>query len=149
MPANASDKANWASFPIPSQNGPNAAPVFAGGSDLAVFKTTKYPQASWDLIQIMDSEPNSTSFANLQGFFPPYTAQLTGGKYKSDPLMAGFATAATNTQISPSMTRRGASAPRRVAPPEARPRSPCANAGLCSSDAAVWPLTCSYSRPRR
>jgi N,N'-diacetylchitobiose transport system substrate-binding protein len=101
MPANATDKANWASFPIPSENGPNPAPVFAGGSDLGVFKTTKYPQASWDLIQVMDSESNSTSFANLQGFFPPYTAQLTSGKYKSDQFMAGFATAATNTQISP------------------------------------------------
>jgi N,N'-diacetylchitobiose transport system substrate-binding protein len=101
MPANSTDKASWASFPIPSENGPNPAPVFAGGSDLAVFKTTKYPAAAWDLIQVMDSEPNSTSFANLQGFFPPYTAQLTGGKYKSDPFMGGFATAATNTQISP------------------------------------------------
>jgi ABC-type glycerol-3-phosphate transport system substrate-binding protein len=101
MPANSMDKADWASFPIPSENGPNPAPVFAGGSDLAVFKTSKYPQASWDLIQVMDSEPNSTSFANLQGFFPPYTAQLSSGKYKSDQLMAGFATAAANTQISP------------------------------------------------
>ena len=105
MPANSVGKANWASFPIPSQNGTNPAPVFAGGSDLAVFKTTKYPQAAWDLIQVMDNEPNSTSFANLQGFFPPYTAQLTGGKYKSDPFMAGFATAATNTQISPLNTK--------------------------------------------
>jgi len=87
MPANAADKANWASFPIPSQNGPNAAPVFAGGSDLAVFKTTKYPQAAWDLIQVMDSEPNSTTFANLQGFFPPYTAQLT---VFTIPVMAFF-----------------------------------------------------------
>jgi N,N'-diacetylchitobiose transport system substrate-binding protein len=101
MPANSVDKSDWASFPIPSENGPNPAPVFAGGSDLAVFKTSKYPQADWDLIQVMDSVPNSTSFANLQGFFPPYTSQLTGGKYKSNQLMAGFATAASNSQISP------------------------------------------------
>jgi ABC-type glycerol-3-phosphate transport system substrate-binding protein len=101
MPANSVDKSDWASFPIPSENGPNPAPVFAGGSDLAVFKTSKYPQADWDLIQVMDSVPNSTSFANLQGFFPPYTSQLTGGKYKSNQLMAGFAAAASNSQISP------------------------------------------------
>jgi N,N'-diacetylchitobiose transport system substrate-binding protein len=101
MPTNSPDKADWASFPIPSENGPNPAPVFSGGSDLAVFKTSKYPQAAWDLIQVMDSEPNSTSFASLQGFFPPYTAQLSSGKYKSDQLMAGFAAAAGNTQISP------------------------------------------------
>src|SRR5260370_21767078 len=31
------NKAQWASFPIPSQNGPNPAPAFAGGSDLGVW----------------------------------------------------------------------------------------------------------------
>jgi ABC-type glycerol-3-phosphate transport system substrate-binding protein len=101
MPANSVDKANWASFPIPSENGPNTAPVFAGGSDLAIFKTSKYPQADWDLISVMDSQPNSTSFANLQGFFPPYTAELTGGPYKTEKFMSGFAAAAANSQVSP------------------------------------------------
>jgi ABC-type glycerol-3-phosphate transport system substrate-binding protein len=101
MPANSTDKHNWASFPIPSENGPNTAPVFAGGSDLAIFKTSKYPQADWDLISVMDSQPNSTSFANLQGFFPPYTAELTNGPYKQEEFMSGFATAAANSQVSP------------------------------------------------
>ena len=101
MPANSVDKSNWASFPIPSENGPNPAPVFAGGSDLAIFKTSKYPQADWDLISVMDNLPNSTSFANLQGFFPPYSSQLTNGPYKTKPFLAGFATAAANGQVSP------------------------------------------------
>ncbi len=101
MPANSVDKSNWASFPIPSENGPNPAPVFAGGSDLAIFKTSKYQQAAWDLISVMDNPTNSTSFANLQGFFPPYTAQLTGGAYRRQKFMSGFATAAANSQISP------------------------------------------------
>jgi len=101
FPKNAVDTKNFASFPVPSENGPNPAPAFAGGSDLGVFATTKYPQASWDLIQVMDSVPNSTSFANSQGFFPPYTSQLTGGAYAGNPVMSGFAKAAANTQISP------------------------------------------------
>ena len=101
MPANSTDKTNWASFPIPSQSGPDPAPVFAGGSDLAIFKTSKYQQADWDLISVMDNTANSTSFANLQGFFPPYTAQLTGGPYKTQKFMSGFATAAANSQVSP------------------------------------------------
>jgi ABC-type glycerol-3-phosphate transport system substrate-binding protein len=101
MPANSVDKSNWASFPIPSENGPNPVPVFAGGSDLAIFKTSKYPQADWDLISVMDNTANSTSFANLQGFFPPYTAELTGGPYKTQKFMSGFATAAANSQVSP------------------------------------------------
>ncbi len=101
MPANSVDKSDWASFPIPSENGPNPAPVFAGGSDLGIFKTSKYPQADWDLISVMDNLPNSTSFANLQGFFPPYASQLTNGPYKSNGFLAGFATAAADSQIAP------------------------------------------------
>ena len=101
FPANAVDKANWASFPIPSQSGPAPAPAFAGGSDLAVWGSSKYKEAAWDLVQVMDSQANSTSFANLQGFFPPYTSALTGGAYSNSQLMSGFAKAATVTQISP------------------------------------------------
>jgi N,N'-diacetylchitobiose transport system substrate-binding protein len=101
FPANAVDKAGFASFPVPSENGPNPAPAFAGGSDLGIFATSKYKTADWDLIQTMDSEPNSTTFANLQGFFPPYTSQLTGGAYSGSQIMSGFAKAATNTEIAP------------------------------------------------
>ncbi len=101
MPANSVDKSNWASFPIPSQNGPTPAPVFAGGSDLGIFKTTKYPQAAWDLISVMDNLTNSTSFANLQGFFPPYSSQLTNGPYTANKFLSGFASAAANSQIAP------------------------------------------------
>jgi ABC-type glycerol-3-phosphate transport system substrate-binding protein len=101
FPTNSVDKSDWASFPIPSENGPKPAPALAGGSDLAIWATSKYKTADWDLIQVMDSETNSTSFANLQGFFPPYTSKLTGGDYSSSQLMSGFAKAATNTQISP------------------------------------------------
>jgi len=101
FPANAKDKSDWASFPIPSENGPNPAPAFAGGSDLAVWASSKYKTADWDLIQVMDSESNATSFANLQGFFPPFTSKLTGGAYSGSQLMSGFAKAATVTQISP------------------------------------------------
>lgn len=101
FPKNAVDSKNWASFPIPSENGPNPAPAFAGGSDLAVWSSSKYQTADWDLLQVMDSESNSTTFANLQGFFPPFTSKLTGGAYAGSQLMSGFAKAASNTQISP------------------------------------------------
>ena len=101
FPKNAVDTKNFASFPIPSQNGPNPAPAFAGGSDLAIWASSKNKTADWDLIQVMDSEANATSFANLQGFFPPFTSKLTGGAYAGSQLMSGFAKAATVTQISP------------------------------------------------
>ena len=103
-------QAQWASFPIPSQNGSGTAPAFAGGSDLGVWVNSAHPQADWALIQVMDSTANSTSFANSQGFFPPYTSQLTGGAYANDPIMSGFAKAATTTQISPLNAKNWATA---------------------------------------
>ncbi len=95
------DQADWASFPIPSENGPNPAPAFAGGSDLGVWAKSPYKTADWDLISVMDSPANATTFANLQGFFPEFTSELSGGKYSSSAIMSGFAKAAAYTQISP------------------------------------------------
>ncbi|HZR48642.1 MAG TPA: extracellular solute-binding protein [Streptosporangiaceae bacterium] len=110
FPKNATDKANWASFPIPSQNGtPVTAPVFAGGSDLAVFATSKNQQADWDLISVMDNESNSLTFANSQGFFPPYTSELSNQAYTGQ-LMSGFAKAASNAQLAPLNAKNWATA---------------------------------------
>jgi N,N'-diacetylchitobiose transport system substrate-binding protein len=110
FPKSATDQASWASFPIPREQGTSPAPVFAGGSDLGVWVGSKYKTADWDLIKVMDSTANSTSFASAQGFFPPYTSQLTGGAYSGNQLMAGFAKAATITQISPLNSKNWATA---------------------------------------
>ena len=103
-------KSQWASFPIPSQNGPNPAPAFAGGSDLGVWAKSPNQAAAWDLVRVMDSPANATTFANLQGFFPEFTSALSGGGYAGSPLMAGFAKAAAYTQISPLNSKNWATA---------------------------------------
>ena len=61
---------HWASFPIPSQNGPSPAPAFAGGSDLGVWASSKYKTGRLGPVQVMDSPSNSTSFANAAGLLP-------------------------------------------------------------------------------
>jgi ABC-type glycerol-3-phosphate transport system substrate-binding protein len=94
-------QSDWASFPIPSENGPNPAPAFAGGSDLGVWAKSPNKTAAWDLISVMDSPANATTFANLQGFFPEFTSALSGGKYSGSAIMSGFAKAAAYTQIAP------------------------------------------------
>jgi N,N'-diacetylchitobiose transport system substrate-binding protein len=101
LPKNSVDQGNIASFPIPSQNGPNPAPVFSGGSDLAVFKTSPNQTAAWDLISVMDNPANSTSFAALSGFFSPYSAQISASENTGGAFNAGFAKAALNGQTSP------------------------------------------------
>jgi N,N'-diacetylchitobiose transport system substrate-binding protein len=101
LPKNSVDTANIASFPIPSRSGPGPAPVFAGGSDLAVFKTSPNQQAAWDLISVMDNPANSTSFAALSGFFSPYSAEISKSENTGDAFNAGFAKAALNGQTAP------------------------------------------------
>jgi len=103
-------QSDWASFPIPSENGPNPAPAFAGGSDLGVWAKSPSKTASWDLIRVMDSPTNATTFANLQGFFPEFTSALSGGKYSGSAIMSGFAKAAAYTQISPLNSKNWATA---------------------------------------
>jgi ABC-type glycerol-3-phosphate transport system substrate-binding protein len=102
--------ADWASFPIPSENGPSPAPAFSGGSDLGVWGKSKYQQADWDLVSVMDSPAQATTFANAQGFFPEFTSKLSGGAYAGNPVMAGFAKAAAYTQISPLNSKNWATA---------------------------------------
>jgi len=103
-------ESDWASFPIPSENGPNPAPAFAGGSDLGVWAKSPNKTASWDLISVMDNPSNATTFANLQGFFPEFTSALSGGKYSGSAVMSGFAKAAAYTQISPLNSKNWATA---------------------------------------
>ena len=103
-------ESQWASFPIPSENGPNPAPAFAGGSDLGVWAKSANKTAAWDLITVMDSPSNATTFANSQGFFPEFTSQLSSGVYTSSPIMSGFAKAAGYTQISPLNSKNWATA---------------------------------------
>ena len=104
------NKAQWASFPIPSENGPNPAPAFAGGSDLGVWARSQNKTAAWDLLSAMDSPSNATTFANAQGFFPDFTSQLSNPTYANSPLLSGFAKAAGYTQISPLNAKNWATA---------------------------------------
>jgi N,N'-diacetylchitobiose transport system substrate-binding protein len=103
-------ESQWASFPIPSEQGPNPAPAFAGGSDLGVWAKSPNQTAAWDLVTVMDSPSNATTFANASGFFPEFTSALSGGGYTNNPLLAGFAKAAGYTQISPLNSKNWATA---------------------------------------
>ena len=103
-------QSDWASFPIPSQNGPAPAPAFAGGSDLGVWAKSPNKTAAWDLVTVMDSPSNATTFANSQGFFPEFTTELANPAYSSSPVLSGFAKAAGFTQISPLNSKNWATA---------------------------------------
>lgn len=81
------------SFAIPKKNGGGPAPTFAGGSDLAVWKTAKAPKLAWQYVTLLDSKKNATAFADLTYFFPTFTDILNGPKYAKDPFLKPFAQA--------------------------------------------------------
>ncbi|RZS39199.1 carbohydrate ABC transporter substrate-binding protein (CUT1 family) [Herbihabitans rhizosphaerae] len=87
------DSANWGTFPVPGPTG-GTAPVFSGGSDLAIWQTTKSKKASFDYITVLNNKRNAQVFADSQKFLPQFTDLLRGSRYASDPLMSAFATAA-------------------------------------------------------
>jgi N,N'-diacetylchitobiose transport system substrate-binding protein len=95
------NESQWASFPIPSENGPNPAQALAGGSDLGVWVNSKYKAAAWSLVSYMDGTSEATTFANSQGGFPEFSSALTNPAYAKSPILAGFAKAAGYTNLSP------------------------------------------------
>jgi ABC-type glycerol-3-phosphate transport system substrate-binding protein len=92
---NKKDAKNWGVFPIPGKAG-GIAPVFSGGSDLAVWKDSKYQDVAFDYLTTLDSKKNSKTFADTLKFLPQFTDVLQGGSYQGDPIMGPFAQAAAS-----------------------------------------------------
>jgi ABC-type glycerol-3-phosphate transport system substrate-binding protein len=92
---NKKDEKDWGVFPIPSKTG-GIAPVFSGGSDLAVWKDSKYQDVAFDYLTTLDSKKNAKTFADTLKFLPQFTDVLQGGDYQSDPIMGPFAKAAAS-----------------------------------------------------
>ncbi|WP_231330923.1 extracellular solute-binding protein [Actinomadura graeca] len=89
------DADKWAVFPIPSKAGGNA-PVMAGGSDLAVWKDSKAPDAAFDYITILNNAKNASAWADYSGF----SSMRSDVKF-SDPKLAIFTEIAGNTKFTP------------------------------------------------
>ena len=92
---NKKDAGNWGVFPIPGKSG-GLAPVFSGGSDLAVWKDSKYKDVAFDYLTVLDSKKNAQAFAGTLKFLPQFTDVLQSGTYKNDPIMSAFAQAAAS-----------------------------------------------------
>jgi N,N'-diacetylchitobiose transport system substrate-binding protein len=90
----------WGTFAIPGLNG-QPAPVFAGGSDIAIWKDSKRQDLAWDYVTVLLSKKNAQKWADSLKFFPVYKDLLAGGSYANDPIMAPFAEAMQNTKMTP------------------------------------------------
>jgi ABC-type glycerol-3-phosphate transport system substrate-binding protein len=92
---NQKDEKNWGVFPIPGKAS-GLAPVFSGGSDVAIWKDSKNQAVAFDYLQTLDSKKNAQTFANTLKFLPQFTDVLQGSAYQNDPIMAPFAQAAAS-----------------------------------------------------
>ncbi|MCO6006402.1 extracellular solute-binding protein [Actinoallomurus purpureus] len=84
---------NWGVFPIPGRDG-GLAPVFSGGSDLAVWNDSRHKDLAFDYLTVLDGKRNAQAFATTLKFLPQFSDVLRSGTYQNDPIMGPFARAA-------------------------------------------------------
>jgi N,N'-diacetylchitobiose transport system substrate-binding protein len=89
----------WGTFPIPGPSG-QPAPVFAGGSDIAIWKDSKRQRLAWEYLQVLLSKKNDKKFADSLKFFPVHRDQLATD-YSGDKIMSTFAAAMQNARMTP------------------------------------------------
>lgn len=89
------DAARWGVFPIPGRTG-GAAPVMAGGSDLAVWHTSKAVATAFDYITVLGERKNALEWADYSGF----SSMRTDVRF-TDPALGAFTGIAGNTKMPP------------------------------------------------
>jgi N,N'-diacetylchitobiose transport system substrate-binding protein len=91
----------WGTFPIPGPDG-NAAPAFAGGSDIAVWEDSDIKDIAWDYMTVLLNKQNNKKWADSLSFFPVYSDLVGSADYTDDKIMSAFATSMQNTKLTPS-----------------------------------------------
>ena len=86
-------------FPIPGKTAGQSAPVFLGGSNLAVAEGSKAPDLAYDWLKILAGSKIQTDLAVKGGVIPNSTALLT--LHASDPILSVFDAAAKNSKFTP------------------------------------------------
>jgi N,N'-diacetylchitobiose transport system substrate-binding protein len=87
-------------FPVPSKNAGQTAPVFLGGSNLAVSAGSDAPELAYEWIKILAGTKAQTDLATTGGVIPNSTSLLT--LHAKDPVLSVFDLAAKNSRSTPS-----------------------------------------------
>ncbi len=86
-------------FPIPSATAGKTAPVFLGGSDLAIPASSKNKDLAYDYIKLLTGEKYQDRLAKENGAIPNSTT--FAGVLSSDPVLSAEAKAAANGLVTP------------------------------------------------
>jgi N,N'-diacetylchitobiose transport system substrate-binding protein len=98
--ANKSLKGKIGTFPVPSRTPGQTAPVFLGGSDLAIPAGSKNQDLAYDWLKLMLSQKYQTQLSKQNGAIPA-TASIAKTTIGSDPLLAAMVTSSANGKITP------------------------------------------------
>jgi N,N'-diacetylchitobiose transport system substrate-binding protein len=93
-------KGKLGAFPIPSHTAGQLAPVFLGGSNLAVPAGSKSPTLAYDWLKLLAGEKYQTRLAKENGVLPN-SASLATSTLGDDPVLGAMAKAAQNGRITP------------------------------------------------
>jgi N,N'-diacetylchitobiose transport system substrate-binding protein len=86
-------------FPIPGKSADKSAPVFLGGSNLAISAGSKAPDLAYDWLKILAGPKIQSDLAVKGGVIPNSTALLD--LHSSDPVLSVFDAAAKNSKFTP------------------------------------------------
>ena len=98
--ANKSLKGKVGTFPVPSHTAGQTAPVFLGGSDLAIPAGSKNQDLAYDWLKLMLSQKYQTQLSKQNGAIPA-TASIAQTTLGSDPLLSAMVKSSANGKITP------------------------------------------------
>jgi N,N'-diacetylchitobiose transport system substrate-binding protein len=93
-------KSKLGAFPIPSHTAGQTAPVFLGGSNLAVSAGSKQQDLAYQWLKLLAGEKYQTRLAKENGVLPNSTT-LAGATLGDDPVLGAMAKGAENGRITP------------------------------------------------
>jgi N,N'-diacetylchitobiose transport system substrate-binding protein len=100
LDANKSLKGKIGTFPVPSHVAGQTAPVFLGGSDLAIPAGSKNQDLAYDWLKLMLSQKYQTQLSKQNGAIPA-TASIAQTTLGSDPLLGAMVKSSANGKITP------------------------------------------------
>jgi N,N'-diacetylchitobiose transport system substrate-binding protein len=86
-------------FPIPGKTAGKSAPVFLGGSNVAVAEGSDAPDLAYDYVKLLAGDKAQTQLATVGGVIPNKTTLLD--LHAKDPILSVFDTAAKNSKFTP------------------------------------------------
>ncbi len=93
-------KSKLGAFPIPSHTAGQTAPVFLGGSNLAIAAGSKQQDLAYDWLKLLASEKYQTRLAKENGVLPN-SSSLASSTLGDDPVLSAMAKGAQNGRITP------------------------------------------------